>query len=91
MRTEPNLFRVASTDLSMCSRASLRSSSIIPVFTRVPTRSPETIRSMFASSFMLKTLIGRWLSMHSDSAVESITFRPRWSASRAVISGMNSA
>src|SRR5215217_1469973 len=59
------------------------------VVTRVPTRSPETIRSIFASSPMLKTRIGTWLSMHSDSAVESITFNPRWSASRAVISGMN--
>ena len=29
--------------------------------------------------------------MHSANAVASITFRSRWSASRAVISGMNSA
>ena len=40
---------------------------------------------------MLKTTIGMWLSIHSDSAVESITFRPRSSASRCVSSGRNSA
>src|SRR3954452_11408471 len=61
------------------------------VETTVPTRSPDTIRKMLASSSMLKTWIGRWLSMQSDNAVESITARPRCSASKCVISGMNFA
>src|SRR5215211_2681709 len=43
--------------------------------TIVPTRSPETTRSMLCSSARLKTQIGRSLSMHSDSAVESMTRR----------------
>src|SRR5918994_2302115 len=55
--------------------------------TRVPTRSPATILSMLRSSAMLKTYIGRSLSMHSDSAVESITRSPRSIASRWLISG----
>src|SRR3954453_3387802 len=61
------------------------------VVTSVPTRSPEIIRLMLASSAMLKTWMGSLLSMHSASALESITRRSRCSASRAVISGMNSA
>ena len=47
----------------------------------VPTRSPDTIRSMLRSSSMLKTLIGRSFSMHSVSAVRSMTRRRRSSAS----------
>ena len=61
------------------------------VLTSVPTRSPDTILSMLRSSAMLKTTIGRLLSMHRANAVESITCRPRVSASLWVISGMNSA
>ena len=40
---------------------------------------------------MLKTWIGRALSMHSDSAVESITRRPCSMASMCVSSGRNFA
>ena len=40
---------------------------------------------------MLKTSIGMWFSMHSASAVESITRRRRSIASMWVISGMNVA
>ena len=61
------------------------------VRTIVPTRSPRTILSMLRSSAMLKTWIGRPLSMHSESAVESITRRPFSIASMCVISGRNLA
>ena len=95
MRTVANSLRVASTDLAIRSPASsmysLRMSSSPPVATTVPTRSPHTIRSMLRSSSMLKTWIGSLLSMHSDSAVESITCSCCSIASRWVISGMNSA
>ena len=77
----------------MRSPASASSSSVISLMcaTSVPTRSPDTIRSMLRSSSMLKTWIGRPFSMHSVSAVASMTRRPRWSASMWVISAMNSA
>ena len=52
----------------------------------VPIRSPRTTRSMFDSSSRLKTYSGTRLSMHRDSAVVSITFRPRSIASRWVSS-----
>ena len=61
------------------------------VATRVPTRSPDTIRSMLRSSSMLKTWIGRPFSMHSVRAVRSMIRRRRSSASMWVISAMNSA
>src|SRR3954451_20896774 len=61
------------------------------VVTSVPTRSPEIIRLMLESSAMSKTWMLSLLSMHRASALESITFRSRSSASRAVISAMNSA
>src|SRR5690242_15646009 len=57
----------------------------------VPTRSPRTTRSMFDSSSRLKTYSGTRLSMHSDSAVVSMTFRPRSIASRWVSSGIRRA
>ena len=48
--------------------------------TSVPTSSPDRIRTMFPA-FRLNTSIGRRLSMHSEIAVESITFKPRFSTS----------
>ena len=42
-------------------------------------------RTMFSSSFTLKTRIGMAFSMHSESAVVSITRSPRSMASRCVI------
>ena len=59
--------------------------------TSVPTRSPDTIRSMFCSSSMLKTWIGSRFSMQSVSAVASMTRSPRCSASMCVISGISIA
>ena len=56
----------------------------------MPTRSPSTTRRMLPSA-SAKTWIGRRLSMQSESAVVSITLRPRSIASRCVISGRNSA
>src|SRR6185503_10827368 len=52
-----------------------------PPWTSVPIRSPTTARLMFPDCSMLKTRIGRPLSMQSDTAVESITCRWRLSTS----------
>ena len=41
----------------------------------------STTRRMFPGSVMSKTMIGRLLSMHSEMAVESMTFRFRLSTS----------
>ena len=60
------------------------------VLTTVPTRSPASTRSIF-SPVILNTMIGTRLSMHSDSAVVSMTLRPRSIACRWVISGMKRA
>src|SRR5689334_5084961 len=56
----------------------------------VPTCSPATTRRMLPSA-SANTWIGRLLSMHSESAVVSITFSPRSIAWRWVSSGRNSA
>src|SRR5579859_2894013 len=48
-----------------------------PVVTFEPTRSPCTTRLIFPYSPMLNTTIGIPLSMHSEIAVESITFKFR--------------
>src|SRR5207302_773329 len=55
------------------------------VETSVPTCSPRTTRRMFPSA-SANTWMGRLLSMQRESAVVSITFRPRSIASRCVIS-----
>src|SRR5579862_2261738 len=56
----------------------------------VPTRSPRTTRSMFPGKSS-NTWIGSALSMHSERAVVSITFRPCSIASRWVSSGRKCA
>src|SRR5262249_5313153 len=52
-----------------------------PPCTSVPIRTPDTARMMFPCSSMLNTRIGSPLSMHSEIAVESITWRLRLSTS----------
>src|SRR5919202_1495954 len=96
VRTEPNSVFVAWTDFCMRSLASARSSFVISdmgdqVETSVPTRSPDTIRSMLRSSSMLKTYSGMPLSMHRVSAVRSMTRRRRSSASMCVIESISCA
>src|SRR6185437_3637111 len=63
----------------------------MPAAMIVPIRSPRTTRSMFDSSSRLKTYSGTRLSMQRDSAVVSMTFRPRSIASRWVSSGIRRA
>src|SRR5215469_1711282 len=53
-----------------------------PVATSVPIWSPQTTRSMFPSFSRSNTTIGTPLSMHSVSAVLSMTSMPRFSTSR---------
>ncbi len=45
--------------------------------TREPTRSPETTRRMLPGVFMLKMIMGIALSLQSETAVMSMTLRPR--------------
>src|ERR671924_1292573 len=91
VRTLLNSCRVLSIDLSMRRVASARKSSIAGIYaslgveTSVPTRSPRTTRRMLPSA-SANTWMGRLLSMQRESAVVSITFRPRSIASRCVIS-----
>ena len=49
---------------------------------REPTSSPMTTRFKLPATFMLNTMMGILLSMHSEIAVESITDRPFCSTSR---------
>src|SRR5712671_2447518 len=56
-----------------------------------PTRSPSTTRLIFPCLFMLNTTIGMLLSMHSEIAVESITFKFCCSTSRYVMRSKNFA
>jgi len=46
--------------------------------TKEPSFSPCTTRTMLPRSRMLKMIIGRLLSLHSDTAVVSMTLRPRF-------------
>ena len=50
----------------------------------VPTRSPATTRRMFPDNCS-KTWIGISLSMQSDNAVVSITFKPRSIATQRTV------
>src|SRR5205807_2675558 len=57
----------------------------------VPSRSPRTMRAMLCSSSRLNTYSGSPLSMHSESAVVSITLSPRSIASMCVSDGIRRA
>src|SRR3972149_5427890 len=52
-----------------------------PPLTKVPIGSPETTRLMLPFSIILKTMIGTWLSMQSEMAVESMTLSSRFNTS----------
>ncbi len=97
MRTLLNSPRVVSIDVSIRRVASCRNSSIVAISLLLRRRRDDRADALAGDdaedvpAASSKTWIGRPLSMQSESAVVSITRRPRSIASRWVSSGRNVA